>query len=122
MKIALIQMEVIEKNKPQNVQHGLDLLRGVCEGTNVAVLPEMWTTGYSIFCAGTSRLLFFSGSTSIGMLTIENFPLGNCQFQALLAVYLFSPLPTPDISISSCDFGRTRLTRQAVWPGLDRRA
>ena len=48
MKIALIQMEVIEKNKQQNVQHGLDLLRSVREGTNVAVLPEMWTTGYSI--------------------------------------------------------------------------
>ncbi len=48
MKIALIQMSVVEKNKNKNIEHGLELLRSVQVGTEVAVLPEMWTTGYSI--------------------------------------------------------------------------
>lgn len=48
MKLALIQMEVVEKNKAVNVAHGLELLNKVADDTQVAVLPEMWTTGYSI--------------------------------------------------------------------------
>lgn len=48
MKVALIQMKVVEKNKEANVRHGLDLLRGIDRAVDVAILPEMWTTGYSI--------------------------------------------------------------------------
>lgn len=47
MRIALIQMEVLEKNKKANVLRGLELLHKV-EGADVAVLPEVWTTGYSL--------------------------------------------------------------------------
>ena len=48
MKIALVQMSVAEKDKQINVRHGLDLLNSVDDNTDVAVLPEVWTTGYSL--------------------------------------------------------------------------
>lgn len=48
MKIALLQMAIVEKNKEQNVVHGLQLLRQAAAGHDLAVLPEIWTTGYSL--------------------------------------------------------------------------
>ena len=48
MKLALIQMEILEKNKAQNVKHGLELLEIASENADIAVLPEIWTTGYSL--------------------------------------------------------------------------
>lgn len=48
MRLALIQMNVVEKNKTANVKHGLELLNSVEKSTDVAVLPEVWTTGYSL--------------------------------------------------------------------------
>lgn len=48
MKVALVQMKVLEKNKAANVAHGLKMLRSIDREVDVAVLPEMWTTGYSI--------------------------------------------------------------------------
>lgn len=48
MKVALVQMRVVEKNKAANVAHGLEMLRSIDRQVDVAILPEMWTTGYSI--------------------------------------------------------------------------
>ncbi len=48
MKIALLQMEVLEKNKGANVAHGLQLVRQVAQEHDLLVLPEIWTTGYSL--------------------------------------------------------------------------
>lgn len=48
MKVALVQMKVVEKNKEENVAHGLEMLRMIDREVDVAILPEMWTTGYSI--------------------------------------------------------------------------
>ena len=52
MKVALIQMEIAEKNTPGNIVHGLDLLQEAAANSDIAVLPEIWTTGYSL---GRSR-------------------------------------------------------------------
>lgn len=48
MKVALIQMEIVEKNTPGNIVHGLDLLQEAAANSDIAVLPEIWTTGYSL--------------------------------------------------------------------------
>ena len=48
MKIALLQLAVLEKNKEANVAHGLQLVRENAPGHDVLVLPEVWTTGYSL--------------------------------------------------------------------------
>lgn len=48
MKVALVQMKVVEKNKTANIAHGLQMLRSIDRKVDVAILPEMWTTGYSI--------------------------------------------------------------------------
>lgn len=48
MKIALVQMEVLEKNKAGNVQNACKLLRQAAPNCDIAVLPEIWTTGYSL--------------------------------------------------------------------------
>ena len=48
MKIALIQMEVLAKQRAQNIKHGLELLEKVQVTADVAILPEVWTTGYSL--------------------------------------------------------------------------
>jgi len=48
VKIALLQMEVLEKNKAANVEHGLELLKKAAPDHDVLVLPEIWTTGYSL--------------------------------------------------------------------------
>ena len=48
MKIALLQLAVLEKKKEANVAHGLQLVRENAPGHDVLVLPEVWTTGYSL--------------------------------------------------------------------------
>lgn len=48
MKIALLQLEVLEKNKAANVAHGLQLARSAAADHDLLVLPEVWTTGYSL--------------------------------------------------------------------------
>ena len=48
MKIALLQLAVLEKNKEANVAHGLQLVRENAPDHDVLVLPEVWTTGYSL--------------------------------------------------------------------------
>jgi predicted amidohydrolase len=48
MKIALLQMEVLEKNKEANVAHGLQLVRQAADEHDLLVMPEIWTTGYSL--------------------------------------------------------------------------
>lgn len=48
MKIALLQLAVLEKNKEANVAHGLQLVRKNAPNHDVLVLPEVWTTGYSL--------------------------------------------------------------------------
>ncbi len=48
LRVALIQMKVEEKNRQLNIEHGLELLRQVAGKADVAVLPEVWTTGYSL--------------------------------------------------------------------------
>ena len=41
-------MEIAEKNTPGNIVHGLDLLQEAAANSDIAVLPEIWTTGYSL--------------------------------------------------------------------------
>lgn len=48
MKIALLQLNILEKNKPQNVAHGLQLAAQAAKEHDLIVLPEVWTTGYSL--------------------------------------------------------------------------
>lgn len=48
MKIALLQLAVLEKNKEANVAHGLQLVEQVAPDHDLVVLPEVWTTGYSL--------------------------------------------------------------------------
>ncbi len=48
MKFALIQMLVKEKAGEENIAHGLALLEQAAEQADVLVLPEVWTTGYSL--------------------------------------------------------------------------
>lgn len=48
MKLALVQLQVLEKNKAGNVAHGLDLLRQAAKEHDLVILPEVWITGYSL--------------------------------------------------------------------------
>lgn len=48
MKLALVQMEIKEKNFTRNVSHGLELLREAARHSELVILPEVWTTGYSL--------------------------------------------------------------------------
>lgn len=48
MKIALVQMEVFEKNKEKNVENACKLMKEAAPNADIAVLPEIWTTGYSL--------------------------------------------------------------------------
>lgn len=48
MKVALIQMEIKEKNTKGNIEHGLRLVSEHSKNCDIAVLPEIWTTGYSL--------------------------------------------------------------------------
>ncbi len=48
MKAALLQMAVLERNETANVARGLYLLEEAAKGHDIMVLPEIWTTGYSI--------------------------------------------------------------------------
>lgn len=48
MKLALVQLQVLEKNKAGNVVHGLEVLRKVTKDHDLVVLPEVWITGYSL--------------------------------------------------------------------------
>jgi predicted amidohydrolase len=41
-------MKVEEKNRRLNIEHALTLLKGVSGRADAAVLPEVWTTGYSL--------------------------------------------------------------------------
>lgn len=48
MKISLIQMNILEKNKIKNVENGLSLLAQSALKADCVVMPEIWTTGYSL--------------------------------------------------------------------------
>lgn len=48
MKIGLLQLAVLEKNKSANVAHGLELLGQHAAEHDLLVMPEVWTTGYSL--------------------------------------------------------------------------
>ena len=48
MKIALVQMEIKEKNCSGNTDHGLMLLEEAAKQSDLVILPEIWTTGYSL--------------------------------------------------------------------------
>ena len=48
MKIALVQMEIKEKNCAGNTAHGLQLLEEAAQQSDLVILPEIWTTGYSL--------------------------------------------------------------------------
>lgn len=48
MKIALLQLNVLEKNRDANIAHGLQLVQQTAEEHDIVVLPEVWTTGYSL--------------------------------------------------------------------------
>ena len=48
MKLALVQMEIKERNCAGNTQHGLTLLEEAARQSDLVILPEIWTTGYSL--------------------------------------------------------------------------
>ena len=48
MKIALVQMEIKERNCAGNTEHGLRLLEEAAKQSDLAILPEIWNTGYSL--------------------------------------------------------------------------
>ena len=48
MKIALVQMEIKERNCAGNTEHGLTLLEEAAKQSDLVILPEIWTTGYSL--------------------------------------------------------------------------
>lgn len=48
MKLALLQLAVLEKNKAANIAKGLEMARKAAMNHDVVVLPEVWTTGYSL--------------------------------------------------------------------------
>jgi predicted amidohydrolase len=48
MKIALVQMEIKEKNCAGNTEHGIMLLKEAARQSDLVILPEIWTTGYSL--------------------------------------------------------------------------
>ncbi len=48
MKISLIQMKVRDGNVKANIAAGLTRAREVASQTDLIVLPELWTTGYSV--------------------------------------------------------------------------
>ena len=48
MKVALVQMEIKERNCAGNTEHGLMLLEEAAKQSDLVILPEIWTTGYSL--------------------------------------------------------------------------
>ena len=48
MRIALVQMEIKEKNCPGNTERGIMLLEEAARQSDLVILPEIWTTGYSL--------------------------------------------------------------------------
>ncbi len=48
MKIAALQMEIREKSNAENISHGLQLVEAHAAKHDIIVLPEVWTTGYSL--------------------------------------------------------------------------
>ena len=48
MKIALIQMQICEHACRVNTEHGLELMAVAAAKSDLIVLPEIWTTGYSL--------------------------------------------------------------------------
>ena len=48
MRVALVQMEIRERNCAGNTQHGLALLEEAAKQSDLVILPEIWTTGYSL--------------------------------------------------------------------------
>ena len=46
MKLALVQMEIKERNCTGNTEHGLALLEEAAKQSELVILPEIWTTGY----------------------------------------------------------------------------
>ncbi len=48
MKVALIQIDVVWENKPANLQHAEALIAGLPKDVRLAVLPEMFNTGFSM--------------------------------------------------------------------------
>jgi predicted amidohydrolase len=48
IKLALVQMEIKEKNCVGNTEHGLQLMEEAAQQSDLVILPEIWTTGYSL--------------------------------------------------------------------------
>lgn len=48
MKLALVQLNVVSGAVEQNRKHGLELVALAAETADVIVLPELWTSGYSL--------------------------------------------------------------------------
>lgn len=48
MKVTLIQTEIFWENREKNISHFTDLINGIKENTNLIVLPEMFTTGFTM--------------------------------------------------------------------------
>ncbi len=46
MRVALIQMRVLDGDVGRNIARGLNLIRSVARNADFIVLPELWTTGY----------------------------------------------------------------------------
>ena len=95
MKLALLQMEVLEKNKAGNVEKACNLLKQAAPQADIAVLPEIWTTGYSL--GHLSKEAEYLNGPVIeeirSMLPQTAAPLWQVQFLCARATAMFITLP-----------------------------
>jgi predicted amidohydrolase len=62
MKIALLQTDIIWKRPEENLKHVSEIIQGLTSGTEMLVLPEMFSTG---FCIDPSIELAAEGSKTV---------------------------------------------------------
>ena len=55
MKVALVQMEIKERNCAGNTEHGLTLLEEAAKQSDLVILPEIWTPA-SPYVSPTRRM------------------------------------------------------------------
>ena len=65
LQISLIQTTIVWENKLQNLKHYENLIEKVPSGTDIIVLPEMFSTGFSMNAAALAEL---PGERTIGTL------------------------------------------------------
>lgn len=81
LRIALLQNDIAWEDIPSNLNHCQDCLASLAPGTHIAVLPEMFTTGFSM---SATRLAEESNGT-----TIESLKKWSAQYDiAIVGSYI----------------------------------